>query len=67
MHLVSGGYLCATMIVVRPVSSLSSASCTSASLSLSRAEVASSSSRILGFLTGNRIYIAVIPDIELRT
>ena len=42
--------LCATMMVVRPVSSLSRASCTTASLSLSRAEVASSRSRICGFL-----------------
>mmetsp|Transcript_8309 Transcript_8309/g.21485 ORF Transcript_8309/g.21485 Transcript_8309/m.21485 type:complete len:110 (-) Transcript_8309:1639-1968(-) len=41
---------CATTTHVRPTMSLSSASCTSFSLSASREDVASSSSRILGSL-----------------
>ena len=46
--------LCATMMVVLPRSRLSRASCTRASLSLSRAEVASSRRRICGFLISAR-------------
>ncbi len=43
--------LCATTMVVRPVLALSRAACTTFSLPVSRADVASSSSRIFGFLT----------------
>ena len=42
--------LCATTMVVRPVLALSSAAWTTFSLPVSRADVASSSSRIFGFL-----------------
>jgi hypothetical protein len=43
--------LCATTMVVRPVLALSRAACTTFSLPVSRADVASSSRRIFGFLT----------------
>jgi len=43
--------LWATTMVVRPVLALSRAACTTFSLPVSRADVASSSSRIFGFLT----------------
>ena len=46
--------LCATMMVVLPRSRLSRASCTRASLSLSRAEVASSRSSTLGLAISAR-------------
>ena len=45
------GDLCATMMVVLPSLARSSADCTVASLAESRAEVASSSSRMRGFRT----------------
>ena len=45
---------CAITIVVRPSLALSRASCTIFSLSVSRAEVASSSSKILGSRTSAR-------------
>ena len=47
----SDGDLCATMMVVLPSLARSSAVCTVASLAESRAEVASSSSRMRGFRT----------------
>ena len=47
----SDGDLCATMMVVLPSLARSSADCTLASLAESRAEVASSSSRMRGFRT----------------
>mmetsp|Transcript_6020 Transcript_6020/g.16039 ORF Transcript_6020/g.16039 Transcript_6020/m.16039 type:complete len:87 (+) Transcript_6020:654-914(+) len=43
--------LCATTTLVRPTMTTSSACCTTFSECMSRAEVASSSSRILGFFT----------------